>query len=201
MNKAYAAAGFVLGALVGSGIAYYICKKKYENLANEEFKARRKEASEKRQEEKKEEAPEPVGDKQASIRSIHEKPNIMEYAERISKEGYTDYSGTKEVTKRVIEPDSIPYVIPPETFDEGKYDGFEQISLTYYADGVVADDADDMLEDAESIVGDDFAEHYGDYEEDVVYVRNEARRTDYEICKDNRTYEEVSGKKPHRVEI
>lgn len=197
----YLTAGFVLGALAGSAGTWLYWKKKYEDQANEDLAARRKAAAEERQEEKKSE--EPVGDKQTNetIRAQINKPNIMEYAKKLNDEGYTNYSGSEEPkTVSKMEPDDEPYVIPPETFEEGESLGYEQISMTYYADGVVADDGDYILEDVERTLG-DFADHYGDYEDDVVYVRNEAKLTDYEVCKDNRTYEEVSGKKPHRVEI
>ena len=192
----YLTAGFILGTLAGSGLTWYLLKDKYETDMNEDFQARREAAAAERREEKKKEEPKESVD----VGAIHNKPSIMEYAEKLNKEGYVSYTNTERPIVKDREPDNEAYVIPPETFDEGDDLGYEKISMTYYSDGVVADDADDILEDVEKILG-DFAEHYGDYEDDVVYVRNESQRVDYEICKDNRTYEEVSGKKPHRVEI
>ena len=199
MNRGlYLTVGFALSALVGSGISWCVLKNRYEEEINECLQEKRKEAAEERREEKK--AEKSVRDK-IDARALNNKPSIIEYAEKLKNEGYTTkYTNTERPVVKDTEPDDEPDVIPPETFMEGHEKGYEQIGLTYYADGVLADDGDEILEDADSIVG-DFAEHYGDYEDDVVYVRNEARETDYEICKDNRTYEEVSGKKPHRVEI
>lgn len=173
----------------GIAIAWYKLNDQYEKLANEEFEARRELAAKERKEAAKEPKEEKVDPKK-----LHEKPNIMEYSEKLNREGYINYSNTDV---RTDETDDEPYVIPPEIYEDGEY---EKITLTYYSDGVLADETDEEVENADKIVG-DFAEHFGEFEEDVVYVRNEARATDYEICKDNQTFEEVSGKKPHRVRV
>lgn len=194
MNKLYFIGGFVCGMAAGVAITWYKLNDQYEKLAKEEFEARREAAAKDR----KEEAGEPVSEDKVDPKKLHEKPSIMEYAEKLSKEGYTNYSNTSSEDRvdRMTHDDE-PYVIPPDIYDEGEY---EKISLTYYADGVLADETDEEVENADKIVG-DFADRFGEYEDDVVYVRNDARATDYEICKDNQTYEEVSGKKPHRVRI
>lgn len=41
----------------------------------------------------------------------------------------------------------------------------------------------------EEIVGDGL-EHFGEYEEDSVFMRNDAKRCDYEILRDLRTFAE-----------
>lgn len=72
-------------------------------------------------------------------------------------------------------------------------DGYERISLTYYADGVLADEDNEPVDDIEEIVGDGL-EHFGEYEEDSVFVRNDAKKCDYEILRDLRTFAEVVAK-------
>lgn len=84
-----------------------------------------------------------------------------------------------------------PYIISPEEF--GESGNYTQISLTYYSDGVLADDEDEIIEDIDDTVGEDFADHFGDYEDDSVFVRNDRLRCDYEILKDNRSYHDVAG--------
>ena len=42
-------------------------------------------------------------------------------------------------------------MIPPEQF--GDDENYDQISLTYYADGVLADENDEVIEDVEDAVG------------------------------------------------
>lgn len=50
-------------------------------------------------------------------------------------------------------------MIPPEQF--GDDEEYEQISLTYYADGVLADENDEVIEDVEDAVGIDSLNHFG----------------------------------------
>ena len=78
---------------------------------------------------------------------------------------------------------------------------YEQISLTYYADGVLADENDEVIEDVEDAVGIDSLNHFGEYEDDSVFVRNDARKCDYEILLDQRTYSEVVEDMPHQMEV
>lgn len=90
--------------------------------------------------------------------------------------------------------EELPYVISPEEF--GIYDEeYERISLTYFSDGILADDANNELskEEIEDLVGLDSITHFGEHEDDAVHVRNDRLKTDYEILRDLRTYEEVVG--------
>ena len=91
-----------------------------------------------------------------------------------------------------------PYVIPPDEFDE--LDGYEVISLTYYADGVLTDDYNEPVEDVENTVGSDSLTHFGEYEDDSVFVRNDNLKVDYEILADMRKYSDVVKIDPHRAE-
>ena len=82
-----------------------------------------------------------------------------------------------------------PYVLVPEEFDEN---GYETMTLFYYADGVLAyGDTNEVVEDVGELVCEDFAEHFGEYEDDSVFVRNDNLRIDIEILKDVRRYSEV----------
>lgn len=87
-------------------------------------------------------------------------------------------------------------VIPPEEF--GREDDYETISLTYYADGILADDRGEPIEDVEVTVGNESLRHFGEYEEDSVFVRNSRMMCDYEILLDLRTYSEANKSTPHR---
>lgn len=87
-----------------------------------------------------------------------------------------------------------PYVISPEEF--GEKEDYETISLTYYADGVLTDDNDEKMEDYEETIGKDSLDHFGEYEDDSVFVRNDKLRCDFEILSDLRTYSEVLKLKP-----
>lgn len=209
MNKALY---FIVGAAIGSVSTWFLVKKYYEDIANEEIESVREVFSRDRDNESVGDIqpdPEPIKERYDNPREIAkeaaDKPNIMEYASKLRKEKYTNYSdhdSDKEYEKESTEgPHYIPepYDIAPEHF--GEDDDFETISLTLYSDGVVADDADEIMEDTEDKIGENFEEYFGKYDDEVAWVRNEKYKVEYEICKDNRTYEEVSGNKPKRVEL
>lgn len=114
-----------------------------------------------------------------------EKPSIVDYAQKVQEAGYTDYS-------RTVEPKPGPkpgefYVISPDEF--GEIEEYTKVSLTHFADGVLADECGEVVDNVEEIVG-DALEHIGEYEEDCVHVRNDARRCDYEILEDLREFSE-----------
>ena len=192
MSKGLYSLTFILGAAVGSVVTWYLVKDKYEQLANEEIESVKEvftRRAEKKMETKTEKKPEGI--------HVKTKPNIMEYAARLSEEGYTNYA--KEEKREVkIEPDELPYIISPDQYDDEM--DYDKVSYVYYADGVLADETDEIVE-ADGVVPTDFADHFGEYENDTVYVRDDELKVDYDICRDDRTYEEVVGHKPPRVEI
>lgn len=97
---------------------------------------------------------------------------------------------TSQYTSKEVNPmEDRPYVISPEEY--GDIDGYECISLNYYADGVVADDSDNIIENVEYVIGEDSLDHFGEYEEDCVFVRNDTTRCDYEILRDTRNFEDI----------
>lgn len=79
-----------------------------------------------------------------------------------------------------------PYVIPPQ--DVG--DEYDIITLTYYADHVLAYDDGDVLsaEEIEATVGLASLTRFGEYETDSVFVRNTNLQHDYEILLEYRDY-------------
>lgn len=66
-------------------------------------------------------------------------------------------------------------------------------SLTYFADGILADECGEIVDDVEEIIGDGL-DHFGEYEDDSVFVRNDAKRCDYEILKDLRDFSDFKKK-------
>ena len=82
-----------------------------------------------------------------------------------------------------------PYVVTPEEF--GNADEYDITSLNYYADGIVSDDWGNKIEDLEATIGEDFASHYGEYEEDAVYIRNDRLKVEYEVLKSLSKYSEM----------
>lgn len=196
-NRSLFSLGFIIGAASGATVAWYLLKDKYETLAQEEIDSVKEVFARREQEMKDETVKRNVAE---GIKdSDRTKPDLKEYAEQLKKNGYTRYSDLSADDGGVSDKQTKPYVIPPEQF--GDNEEHEQISLTYYADGVLADENDELIEDVEDAVGIDSLNHFGEYEDDSVFVRNDARKCDYEILLDQRTYSEVAEEMPHRMEV
>jgi hypothetical protein len=86
-----------------------------------------------------------------------------------------------------------PYVISVQEWHENDL-SYEQITLTYWADDdVLADDGGKEVRKREEIVGEANLHRFGFLSEDadIVYVRNETMKADYEVTKDERSWSEV----------
>ena len=199
MNKIINMAIFVAGVAVGSIVTWRYVEKKYEQIAQDEIDSV-KEVFSKRETDFVEETKDV--DAITKANNAKEKPNLVEYAALLHKRGYANYSNIdaedkEEVEEKPIAVD-IPHVIAPEDF--GELDDYEKISLTYYADQILADDNDVIVDDVEDVVGFDSLNSFGEYEDDSVFVRNDRLKCDYEILLDQRKYSSVIRRKPHEVD-
>lgn len=185
---------FLAGATVGAAAAWLYIKKHYEQIAQEEINsvkaafAERKDFTINKQPEEDVE----INKKKADMAKL--KPDLVNYAAKLQEQGYTNYSAKSEKINKEEDNNSMvekPYIISPEEY--GELDDYTQLSLTYYSDGTLADDDDEIVEDIDDTVGADFAEHFGDYEDDSVFVRNDRLKCDYEILRDNRSYKDIVG--------
>ena len=190
---------FAIGVATGASITYILVKKHFKKIADDEIDTMREYFQNKRAEEANalEEEPDEAEVKEARDEHQEDKPNIREYASLIKKENYTNYSDTTADKKKEVDDVEKPYVITPEEFGELDY---STISLTYYSDGVLTYESDELVEDVDDIVGADFAEHFGEYEDDSVFIRNDRMKTDFEILVDKRNYSDVVETNPHSAE-
>ena len=193
------AVAFTIGVATGASITYILIKKHFKKIADDEIDTMREYFQKKRAEEANalEEEPDEAEIKEARDEHQEDKPNIREYASLIKKENYTNYSDTVADKKKEVDDVEKPYVITPEEFGELDY---STISLTYYSDGVLTYESDELVEDVDDIVGADFAEHFGEYEDDSVFIRNDRMKTDFEILVDKRNYSDVVETNPHSAE-
>ena len=169
---------------MGSVVTWKMTKDKYEQWANDEIRMMREYYNQKEEEYYEEEDldEEPIEAEVRTERST--KPDLTEYTSKLNESGYTDYS---EISKKDEEEDNEsdmeekPYVISPEEF--GDFDDYETIELTYYKNGYVTDDQDILMsnDEVEEAIGWNNITRIGEYEEDALHVRNEKRKTDYEI--------------------
>lgn len=193
---------FMAGATVGAAGAWLYCKRYYEQIAQEEIDSVKAAFAERKPDILKNpnSAEDNKDDNKQKANMAKLKPDLVDYAAKLQAEGYTNYSAHSEKNNKNEEDETVvekPYVISPDEYGDCEY---TTISLTYYSDGTLADDEDEIVDNVEDTVGADFAEHFGDYEMDSVHIRNDRRRCDYEICKDNRTYAAVTGIDPDNME-
>ena len=116
-----------------------------------------------------------------SLSTDKKKDENDSYDSKLKGHGYVNYSDVKDIYK--------PYVIRPEEF--GEIEEYECISLTYYHDKVLADGDDVMIKDVEDLIGSESLSHFGKYEDDSVFVRNDRIKCDFEILLDDRKYSEI----------
>ena len=175
MNKIFI---FTLGAAVGSVVTWKLVKDKYARIAQEEIDSVKEVFSRRNKPEEpveeKDEEPVPTSEAVAEYKSIINNCGFSKGRRVNTNCGYS-------VVERVETMYDKPYVIEPEIFGEDP--DYETISLTYYADGVLTDENNCIIDpgEIESLIGEESLDHFGEYEDDSVFVRNEERKTDYEI--------------------
>lgn len=178
---------FVAGAAAGTLATWQFAKKKYEQIAQEEI-ASVKETFAKREKARRdisENKPEP--EPKLTIKDVFESKPTLEEQRQAYKQLLND---TNYISPEVKRQPTMPYVISPEDF--GELDDFERFTLTYYKDGVLVDEVGDVIHDWLDLVSPDYFDHFGEFEDDAVYVRNPKLKCDYEILYDERNYEDIS---------
>lgn len=165
---------------MGFAAANKLMKQKYEQLVQDEIE------SVKTAFRKEHPLPNKKGGKKPEKTTAEERKQYSQYANEL---GYTEEKSPAPLQE--------PHVISPDEF--GDQDEYDQISLTYYSDGTVTDDNDRPMSDdeIEESIGKDSLTHFGEYEDDSVFVRNDRLKADYEILKDERTYADILREKPY----
>ena len=184
MNKlATGIIAFALGAAAGVAVTWSVLHVKYEQKIQEETLELREYYSNNPPVDPDTETEEP----QVTEEEIEEYENFVETT------NYIMYSSEKNEKGGPTTNDTDrPFVIRPEEFGENEL--YETITLYYYEDGVLADDLDEIMDDEiDDIVGSDFAEHFGEYDDDSVFIQNDKRLCYYEILRDARLFVDVVG--------
>ena len=193
---------FAAGALLGSVATWLVLRNKYEERERKEieeikaalFPEKNVDTEEVEQEPAECSKPDIPDPRQAELTSNDDETDeeVGDMKKRYDKfVQLTDYNkifDDEEVTP--VEED-LPKIIPPEEF--GEIEDYDQISLTYYADGYLADDFNnyEVMEDIDAHVGKESLKTFGRYEEDSVYVRNDNEQKYYEILRSDRLFVEV----------
>ena len=188
---------FLMGASVGSLATWKFVEKKYKQIAQEEIDSVKETCAKMRKDEFKA--------KQADLEAMKERlsnsepenvktpevqrKEVKEYEDVIARHNYTSYSNNINEKGGDVMTDR-PYIIPPEDF--GDYPDYETISLTYYNDKVLTDEYNEIVDDIDDLIGEDSLNHFGEYEDDSVFVRNDALKVDYEILLDSANYSDIA---------
>lgn len=182
--------GFIFGATIGSAATWYLVKDRYEKIAQDEIEEVRNFYRGKNDEDD-------TDDKHEA-----DPADVNDYKKKVSNLNYSVYSQAEktkndisEVKKEPKKYTDGPYVISPEEF--GEFDSYEQIELKYLADHILVDDDYEPIEDVDAIVGFESLNHFGDYEDDSVFVRNDKLKCDYEILLDQRKSSDLLREKPY----
>lgn len=186
---------FVTGAAIGSIVTWKLIEKKYKDLADEEiesvietFKNRKPRIT---KDEVKETVEKVINKCKESKETVEDIVTAEGYSikneEEIDEDDESNYTVDVDPGIEVI----APYVITPEQF--GEYSEYGTKTLTYYADNVLTDEIDNPItsEEMETMIGPDALDHFGEYEDDSVYVRDENNEIDYEILRSEKMFSEI----------
>ena len=200
---------FAPGAAIGSAVTWKYVKDKYERIMQEDFEQRRFENKKETEENNDISKDEPTEEdseeteKKEFDRSIYnslasnyqgdnsQKTNYTAYTRKEKQYPYLAERDKQRLEANNVDIESIESILPDEY---GEYMSYEQITLVLYADGVMADDDDNIITDPEELLGDDYEDHFGENDDpDTCYFRNHKLKAEYEVIKDERTFKEVIG--------
>jgi len=194
---------FLAGAGVGAGVTAFVLKSKYDSKLE-------KKASELSDIYRKK-----LEDAGLANFTVDEKPDINEAAKANLNKPYSDisraYSKTFEngPVANNVESDrddrvdeklgqkvanavmDYIYTISPDEFASTHAD-YEKATLQFYTDEILADEQGEPV-NPNGTIGDDFVNHFDEFERDVVYIRNDKLLTDYEVIREAMSYEDYYG--------
>lgn len=186
---------FLAGAGVGALVTNKLVADKYKKIADEEIESVKEVFNKEHRCENKENTV-----KQSMVNSIikeceeleqEENEEIideMEYASDDDEDPDLLYDEPDKSNDEVIE----PYTIAPEEY--GEMPGYDQKTLYYYADKLLAYSDGVLVTDPIELIGKIKLEGaFGEYSDDGVYVRNDNLKCDYEILLSLKTYSEDTG--------
>lgn len=200
MNKIVS---FILGAGIGSVTTYFVVKKTIQERADEEiesvvttFKERYDKIEKILTDEQKEKIGVYSSEKEFKVIEPDIQTEEEPYKDKVEDLGYSVGVDLSENNDKHVDNitqiddvkiDMAPYTISEEEFGEF---GNEEMTLILYADGVLADEQDELIDDPESLLG-NCLEEFGEYD-DALYVRNESKEIDFVVIRSDKTFDDVN---------
>ena len=206
---------FVGGVVLGGAISWQYHKTKYEEMVQEEIESLR-EHHKKKKDEKNDNEEETTSNNEEESSAINEEEydktiDKAKHAKITSTLGYIDTDMVSDEEESYVEDVDIqqyidegepknhikshkPYLISPEEF--GNVPLYDCDTFYYHKNDVITNcDDSDVVDNVEFYTGMKTLEiktHYGEYEQDAVYFRNDQLKTDYEILWDEEDFDEGS---------
>lgn len=198
------AAGLAIGAVAGA----CVIKNKVLADAKEEIEEVREYYRSKSVE-----ATDEVAEEVKEVKEVVEevKEVVQEIKNDSNKRTYVNYNKLASTYKPQEEPTRFddPFIIDPSEFGEDSE--YDTMTLTYFADGVLVDDVDEVIEEPDIVVGLENLKVFEEFGASSIYVRNDIYKTDYEVIRDDWNYSDikeypivkepsiVKEKKPHQL--
>ena len=192
------AAGLAIGAVAGA----CVIKNKVLADAKEEIEEVREYYRSKSVE-----ATDEVAEEVKEVKEVVEevKEVVQEIKNGSDKRTYVNYNKLASTYKPQEEPTRFddPFIIDPSEFGEDPE--YDTMTLTYFADGVLVDDVDEVVEEPDIVVGLENLKIFEEFGATSIYVRNDIYKTDYEVIRDDWSYSDikepsmVKEKKPHQL--
>lgn len=116
----------------------------------------------------------------------------------VSKPDLEEENETEEVVDEVTlnvnndNPAHDIYVINADQFAHEKY-GYDKVTLYWWELERILTEEDLDILDVPDLLGYDWENHIGEFEKDIVYVRNENLETDYEVVVQHESFYEMRG--------
>ena len=211
---------FVVGSAIGAGISWFVTRRYYKAVADEEIESVKRSflyLKDKAQKQADAAKNKPSIDIMAQALKLQKesKTNVEHSTLEASAEpntnkvNYSNFSAEEtEETEPEEEPDeseeedAIPVVVTPEAKangepyvlnhspNESEAPFYTSILLVYYSDGTYAD-THGVEHEVEDYIGKKMMDYVENTKSDEIFIRNDELQIDLDIVKDARTYDEV----------
>ena len=182
---------FSLGVAAGSVATYFIVKNHFQDISDDEI-ATIKEAYRIKVEAV--DRVRKIQEEKEKYKNIIFKSDYSPDAEAIEEDsnfGEEDEDNRWERERLFPEEESEdPYSITPSQFvnEKGYYD---KVTMYYYdEDGTYCNESEDIITNPVDLFGETVS--FGEFEDDVAYIRNDKISTDFEIIRNHASYSEIN---------
>jgi hypothetical protein len=173
---------FAAGALLGSVVTYFVTQRRCEEIVQVEFDAMKAHIGR------------PYGTVKAKEEATKaEKKDYVKMVRRYDK-GASYLEPVGDAPCDSDEDDNVR-IISVEHYNETRPEYDKEILYFYEDDEVLVTEGEEIIDDVNETVGPSALLSFGEMSEDpeIVYVRNDNRRVDYEVIRLSKSYAEANG--------